>query len=418
MTIEREPEHTARRKVLVTGGRAPAALELVRLLAADGCEVIAADSVRYSLCGASRAVSRSYRVPAPAVDREGFIEALIQIVRRERIDWMIPTCEEIFYVSEGLERLGSHCRVFAAPIGQLLRLHSKWAFIRRAERLGFRVPETKLLRTPEQWRDLADKLAAAPEAGQPVCFADGLVLKPEFSRFGSKVKRIEGADKRSRNPQDYTPPAAEGYPWVAQQRIVGRELCSYSVVRDGIVCAHAVYGAAQSGHGGASVYFRAERHAGIREWVRRFVKLERFTGQIAFDFIETADGELYPLECNPRATSGIHLLGAADGAAAAFFDRVPGVAPVVEPPEGTSRMLGLAMLAGGARSVRSWNALRAWCGQLVRARDVVFRWSDSGPFWMQGALLAELARTARTSGGSLLDASTRDLEWNGGGGAG
>lgn len=418
MTIEREPKYTAHPKVLVTGGRAPAALELVRLLAADGCEVIAADSIRYSLCGASRAVSRSYRVPAPAVDREGFIQALIQIVRRESIDWIIPTCEEIFYVSEGLERLRGHCRVFAAPIGQLLRLHSKWAFINRAERLGFQVPETKLLRTPAQWRELAYKLSADPVAGQPICFAGGLVLKPEFSRFGSKVKRIEGADRRSRNAQDDISLELEGYPWVAQQRIIGRELCSYSVVRNGIVCAHAVYGAVQSGHGGASVYFRAERHDGIREWVRRFVKLERFTGQIAFDFIETEDGVLYPLECNPRATSGIHLLGAADGLAAAFFDQVPGAAPVVEPPEGTSRKLGLAMLAGGARSVKSWNTFRTWCDQFIRARDVVFRWNDSGPFWMQAALLAELARSARASGGSLLDASTGDLEWNGGDGAG
>ncbi|MDF2716531.1 MAG: hypothetical protein K0R28_3456, partial [Paenibacillus sp.] len=116
----------------------------------------------------------------PAYDTEGFLSGLEQIVRREGIDWIVPTCEEVFYVSSGLERLGRLCRVFTAPLVQLRRLHSKWSFIRRADELGFVVPATRLLASPAEWSEMMDR--TMPE------WEDGCVLKPEFSRSGTKVR--------------------------------------------------------------------------------------------------------------------------------------------------------------------------------------------------------------------------------------
>lgn len=45
----------------------------------------------------------------------------------------------------------------------------------------------------------------------------------------------------------------------------------------------------------------------IQEWVRRFVGALRVTGQVSFDFIETPDGRLVALECNPRTHSAITM---------------------------------------------------------------------------------------------------------------
>ncbi|MGF9826377.1 carbamoylphosphate synthase large subunit, partial [Brevibacillus agri] len=78
------------RTVLLTGGRAPATLELARLLRAAGQRVIVAESAARHLCAHSRYVQRSYRVPPPRTQPEAYIDELCQIMRKERVDLLIP----------------------------------------------------------------------------------------------------------------------------------------------------------------------------------------------------------------------------------------------------------------------------------------------------------------------------------------
>ncbi|MFB0840853.1 hypothetical protein [Paenibacillus oleatilyticus] len=410
-----------RLKVLITGGRAPAALELARLLAAAGCEVHAAESVRHHLCRVSKAVARSHMVPGPAREPEHFVAALEEIVRRERIAWLIPTCEEIFYVSAGLERLSSLCRVVAPPLEQLRRLHSKWEFIRRAQELGLSVPHTERVSTPQEWARFTGRIASSPEE----VYRDGYVVKPEFSRFASKVRIVKpggreaggAAEERTRITGE-TPTEvrleAESYPWVVQQFIPGRTLCTYSIAHEGRLAAHAAYAADYTVRGGACVYFEPLYHAGLLEWVREFVRMERFTGQIAFDFIETERGELYAIECNPRTTSGIHLFRPEDRLASALLHPEALGESVIEPHPQTRGMLGMPMLVCGLTESRSWRDFAAWLSKYVAARDVVFRWSDPRPFAEQLFLLLELGRAAAARKQTLMEASTGDIEWNGG----
>ncbi|MEF3303229.1 ATP-grasp domain-containing protein [Paenibacillus sp. GYB003] len=398
-----------RPKVLLTGGRAPVALEMARLLAAAGCEVHVAESMRRYLCRVSNAVAGCHEVPGPAYDPEGFVNGLERIVRRERIDRIVPTCEELFYVASGLERLERWCRVFAAPLDRLRRLHSKWAFIRRVEELGFAVPATRLLPDPSAWSDRRAASASAAD-GEPAARADGCVLKPEFSRSGAKVRFIRADDRWPPVPEE------RSFPWVAQHYVRGRGLCTYSVAHDGKLAAHAAYAVDYSVRGGACFYFEPLRHAALTKWVSDFVRLERFTGQIAFDFIETADGALYPIECNPRTTSGIHLFGPDDRLADALLDPESLGDTIAQPRPGTRKMLALPMLALGWRGRGSRRGLREWLRKLASARDVVYSRDDPRPFREQWLMLNELRRIARARGLTMLEASTADIEWNGSGG--
>ena len=45
----------------------------------------------------------------------------------------------------------------------------------------------------------------------------------------------------------------------------------------------------------------------IEAWVRRFVGALGLTGQVSFDFIRSADGAVYAIECNPRTHSAITM---------------------------------------------------------------------------------------------------------------
>jgi hypothetical protein len=205
------------------------------------------------------------------------------------------------------------------------------------------------------------------------------------------------------------PSAAE--PWVAQAYVRGQQLCTYSLARDGRLLAHTAYPAEFTAGQGAAVAYRHINHAAALAWVTEFVRRERFSGQIAFDFIETEAGELFGLECNPRATSGVHLLARQPGFARCFFEAPEQLLT----PSSAARpaLLAAAMLLYALPAVRSWPRLRQWWRTLRTGRDVIFDPRDPLPALLQWLGLAGFIGLSLRHGISALEASTFDIEWNG-----
>jgi hypothetical protein len=367
--------------VLITGGRAPAALDLARKFSRSGARVVVAESVSAQLCGHSRAVARVYRVPPPNREPDAFAESLADIVKRENVDLVVPTCEEIFYVSRGLDRLP--CTVLAPPLDVLRQLHSKWDFIQLARTLALPVPETRLISSAADFSDM------------PRPF----VLKPVFSRFGTQVHLVT-AD----------PPTVDlSRQWVAQELLVGQQICTYSVAADGQLLAHAAYATEFTAGPGACIAFEPVENPEIDSWVRTFVKGTGANGQLAFDFIVNEAGEALPLECNPRATSGVHLLDDR------LTDVMLGVvsAEVLRPVPEARAMISMAMLSFGLASVRSRAGLRRWFSVFRTSADVIAVAGDRRPFWSQFAVLGHnLWQSVRTRR-SPIECSTSDIAWDG-----
>lgn len=393
--------------ILLTGGRAPCTLELARSFHAAGHRVLVAESARRHLCRVSRAVARSFNVPPPNAEPGAYLGAIESIVIEERVDVLLPTCEEIFYIARGLQRLGRHCRVWASSIDLLRELHDKWRFVLLVQRLGLSAPPSRLIETREEW------LAYAEEER----LGESLVLKPAYSRFASRVLFLDESDSgpmRRRQLSETMPAVSPAAPWVAQRRIYGRHICTYSVAYEGEVIAHAAYPSLYRVGQGATVHFESMEHEASREWVRRLVGAIRFTGQIAFDFIEEEGGGLYAIECNPRATSGVHLFGPDGGLVRAFLEpealRNAGAA-LTPLPSGS--MLTVPMLAAGLARVRSVRQLRGWLRAFRSARDVVFARQDRKPSIEQLRVLYDAWRISRTRGITLAQAATIDIEWNG-----
>ncbi|MBW4083128.1 ATP-grasp domain-containing protein [Paenibacillus sp. S150] len=395
--------------VLLTGGRAPVALELSRLLRSAGHLVFAAESAEYHLCRVSSAVEGSFRVPPPRHNPEAYIERLAGLVEELRIDVLIPLCEEIFYISSGLERFRG-CRVLSAPRETLARLHHKGEFIAWVCELGFIVPKTLQLSSLAEWRSHKEEAERIGEAW---------VYKPAFSRFASKVilpGNTASGPEGMAGPRSLPAPGgiSSAAPWVAQQYIKGEAICTYSVVHQGAVAAHAAYMSVyRNGRAGASVYFEHLEHPGVFGWVQRFARATGFSGQIGFDFIEAADGTLYPIECNPRATSGIHLFAPEDGLVQALLS--PGQlmqsGSVRTPRSGKKSMLALPMLACGLRP--GPGGLRKWSKAFRGAEDVIFRKNDRQPFREQLRVVYYAYRLARRKRITVTEALTEDIEWNG-----
>jgi len=376
--------------VLILGPRAPAALELARSFAHAAWTVHVADSVSCRLGAWSRAVFRAHRLPPPREDAAGFVAALARIAAAERIDLIVPTCEEVFAVSRYRHALPRSVRVLADDFDTLRALHSKRRFLELAADCGARVPDSAAVSDLAQAREWA--------AGRP------LVLKPEYSRFGVHVRLY---------PQGLPADAAPlglAQTWVAQRFHAGTELCSYGIADRGRLRAHAVYRPAYRLARSSSFYFDPQPNAAIRGFVERLVARLGFSGQISFDWILGEDGVPTVLECNPRAVSGAHVFapGAPLPAALMGVDMA-----CVDAGAGRARMIAPIMLGPGlAQALRQGQGAQ-WRRDWARAQDVLSWPGDRLPSFGAVADLAAYASVALRRGCSLREAATRDIEWDG-----
>ncbi|MBW7477208.1 ATP-grasp domain-containing protein [Paenibacillus oenotherae] len=383
------------KRVLLTGGRAPATLELARLLGQERHRIYVAECLPKHLCLGSRYVERCFDIPSPAADEEGFVERLAAIIREEKIDCLIPTCEEAFYIAKAYERLSACCTVFVSPIAVMRTLHSKWEFNALLRRSGFQAPDSWLIgQESELHRVLGD---IDPEAREK------WVMKPEFSRFSSKVEIFTG-----RPPLPLR--MKEGESWVLQRFVEGRQICTFAVASEGRMGAYSAYSSEFTAGKGACISFTFEPDPNVMEWMERFVKLAGYTGLIALDLIVGKDGRIHPIECNPRLTSGIHLFTAADGIGRAIFRSSD---EVITPKGNHSSMIALAMLLYGLPQIRSPRGIFRWLHKLLTSRDVLFRFKDPLPFLGQMGVYGTIWRISRRLNISPLEASTIDIEWNG-----
>lgn len=373
--------------ILITGGRAPVALELARVFHRERHTVFMAESLRGHLSQPSGAIKASFVVPAPRQETGAFLEALKKIVAQNQIDLLIPTCEEVFHIAKGLDEIP--CRVFTEPLDKLDSFHNKWKFVSSASGFGLRVPGTMLIQNRD---DLLHAFAEWKE----------LVIKPVYSRFASRTLIL---------PQfrEVLSTLTFDVPWVAQEFIAGRQFCTYSVCQHGQITAHATYPTIFTAGQGATIAFEHVEHSAIFNWVRTFVERFNVTGQMSFDFIQSEDGQVYALECNPRTTSGAHLLASHPQFVESFFSTDMNCVTPLE----NKKMLASAMLVYGLPAAIASGTLGSWLKTFLYSDDVIWNARDPMPFLLQFRSLLFYLKLAREKGISPLEASTFDIEWNG-----
>jgi hypothetical protein len=364
-------------RVLLTGARAPATLELARLCARSGHEVHVADTSWWHICRGSRLIRSVHQLPSPRAGRDAYATALSRLIDTHAIEIVIPTCEEVFHIAAIRDRL--QVPVTAEALDRLAPLHDKWRFIDACNSAGVRAPVTHLITAANQLRDL------------PV---GEYAVKPRYSRFATNVHRWRsGTTLPSLNGA-----ATDG--WVAQELVRGSALCTWSVAHRGAVLSHVTYAVDDTaGTHGAAISFHSVRHTASLQWVTRFVAHHVLSGQFAFDFFETAN-DVLAIECNPRLTSGVHCFRALPKVADALLmpsSWPPGV--LLEPEPEQQFRSRLALAASG-----KWHASGAG---LLDAHD------DPWPRRLQLVSWTHLLGRALLMRQDPRRVSTRDIEWNG-----
>lgn len=379
-------------RILVTSARAAAALDIARDFARTGYEVHSADCSTARISRWSRSVIKVHEYASPVRFPDQFAADMLRL--RDALDpvLIVPTSEEIFHLALPAlaERLGE--TLFAPPRSTLKRLHDKFAFATACAGHGLPVPET---------HRLADPAGLEAYAGQSADW----VFKPCFSRFGAEA--LIGPPAGALRAIAPSP----GRPWVAQRRVPGREVSFYAIARGGALTAFAAY-QGEWRLARAAISFdplEPELDERILALAARIAAAFAIHGQFSCDLIVDPDGEPWLIECNPRATSGVHLLAGGGDLARAMLGTQ---AALIRSP-GAPRHLLPALATQGLVAAIGRGRLGEWVGQMRRGADVAGIPGDRRP--ALGAILDGVGFmiAGALSGTSMTAAATADIEWNG-----
>jgi hypothetical protein len=223
------------------------------------------------------------------------------------------------------------------------------------------------------------------------------VLKPVSSCSGRGVRFF--------NRGEALPHVVE--PSIIQRRVYGQLVSSFSIARAGEVRCTVLYRGAVMQGTVAVCFERIEVPLAVDDWIRRFVAHTRWDGFISFDLIIDEAGVVHGIECNPRATSGIHFVEPA-GLAQALLDPSAADESILRPERLSQQFFPcLTETQKSMFTPRFRHNLRC----LLEAREVTWKASDPWPFlgmpYTAWNIIALAARQGMTFGEvAMLDFAT------------
>lgn len=352
-----------RKTVLISGGKMTKALQLARSFHSAGHRVILVESAKYRLTGHrfSRAVDAFHCVPEPTAP--GYAEALLDVVRRERVDVFVPVSSPAasLYDARARTLLDDACDVLHTDTDTVQLLDDKAKFSGAATALGLRVPDYHRITDAQEVVDFdfpdGRSYILKRIAYNPVGRMDLTPLTRE-----TPERNAEFARSLSISPED---------PWILQEFLTGQEYCTHGTVRGGWL---QVYGCSESS--AFQINYAQVEKPEIRSWVEEFVGMLELTGQVSFDFIEADDGHAYAIECNPRTHSAITMFHDHPQVAAAYLeDGHPVITPRprARPTYWIYHELWRLLTQPGRRSR---------LGTILAGKDAIFTWWDPLPYLM------------------------------------
>jgi glutathione synthase/RimK-type ligase-like ATP-grasp enzyme len=289
--------------ILVTSSRMPFALDEIRKLGKEGHRVVASDTFKTAPGSHSRYVAVAKVTASPRYDTGVFVQDVARIVREEAVDLVLPAFEEAFYLARHRDAIGAP--LFTPPFETMARLHDKVTTLELARAIGVPAPRTLVAQSREELR------AATRELG-------AYFARPSFSRGGVQLLTNRGPLAGAIDLEACQPTAQN--PFVVQEFVQGKDICTFSIAQHGKLTAHATYlHPREIEHAGGIVFESIVDDEGMR-YVQQLVEATGYHGQVSFDFLRTAEG-LVLVECNPRPTAGVMMLSPPAFAAALLDER-------------------------------------------------------------------------------------------------
>ena len=379
--------------ILVTNGRFPITLDLIRNFSNAGNRVLVAETSRIHYCSASNAVAKNFLIPSPRKNPEEYIDTILNIIEEEKVDLFLPGWEDVLVTSKYLEKFPKNV-AFTSLFELTHALHHKWKFYNLLKKLGFNSPETCIVKTKKDIDNFSH---------------NSFYLKTCYSRAAMGTKYISDKNKlKNLN-------IGNSNPYIIQEKIDGKQFCTYSICHEGKIKAHATYPThyaslnSKKNRGNYCLSYEEVSHPSIFSFVEEFAKQTNYTGSLAFDIFEK-NGVIIPLECNPRFTSGIALLTDHKNLSDAYFNCCENL---LLPPKGTKKQLFVQSILFASKHAIVSRSVKPFFKTLFQYNDITFHKKDKKPFFFQPVLAIHYFLQSIKYKKNMISSYSHDLDFEG-----
>ena len=360
---------TEKKRILITGAKMTKALQLARSFYRDGHDVYLVETHKYWLSGHrfSRAVKGFFTVPVPEKEPEAYCQALVDIAKQKNIDLFVPVSSPIasYYDSLAKKALEPYCESIHLDPEETAILDDKYAFCSKAREFGLSAPKVFRITNSQQILDFDFANDGSQYIVKSIPYDSVLRLDLTRLPFPEMAEYVESL------------PISESKPWVMQEFIRGQEYCFHATARKGKIRLHCC-----SKSSPFQVNYEQVDNPAIYQWVETFIQKMNLTGQVCFDMIQTEEGTVYPIECNPRLHSAITMFHDHPGVAKAYLtDGEPGETAIAPLPDSKPTYWTYHEL-WRLLNIRSLKELNAWWQKITHGTDAILTPNDPLPFLM------------------------------------
>ena len=386
------PHVSARRpvRILLPEGSSTSARQLLYCLRPDDVVDIL-DPNPLCQCRFALRCRRWYRCPRFACDPLGYLRFLVERLKAEKYDVLLPSHEQAYLLSRVGQRLGELVGLALPKFEALQRMQDKAEFIRLLDEIGFSHPPTTIVR----WRDDLLRASEFP------CF-----VKTAHGTAGLGVHEVVSREilERIANQLENVGYLNGNGEVLIQRPATGELSVAFAIFQRGRLVAHHMTRVRRYGVG--NMARESVEHAGVADDLSQIGAYLNWHGALFMDyFFDEATGNRQYIEANPRLGELINarLCGANLCEQMIRVSLGEDVQPLPIGKAGVRShqgyLLGLATAMNGrSRAQVFGEVLRACCqhGDYKNSVDELVRpKEDIGSVLPAGVVLAQLAITPR-----------------------
>jgi predicted ATP-grasp superfamily ATP-dependent carboligase len=338
-------------RVLIPEGSSLSAREAIAALGPLGYRLAVCDPDPLCVGRFSRFVSKFYRSPRLGDDPGAYLRFILDLIKHERFDVLLPVHENALLFSRAYEQLAPHIACAVAPFQAFEQVQSKAAFTHLLDELGLPHPPTRLV-------------TRQVEIGIPKQYP--FYIKTAYGTAGFGTWRVKNEAELSGIIQELENSHSfyQETPILIQEAIPGvLEVVQAVFDRGRLVAAHCYRQTAVGVGGSAAARIGIERPEVIQH-LQKLGKALDWHGGLMLDYLfDMLTDQLAYIDPNPRMgetmNATFHGINIADLLVRlSLGEEIPQTAKKPAPIEShilISMLLGIAAQAGTRRAV--WNEL-------------------------------------------------------------
>jgi predicted ATP-grasp superfamily ATP-dependent carboligase len=391
---------TKKPKILLSEGSSLSAREAITALGLAGHRLEIVSSDPRCLGRFSRFVDRVHPVPAAGADPDGYLTAVLDIVRQRAIEVLLPVHEQAHLFAAARARLPPGLAVALADFAAFEQVQSKARLAELLTRLNVPQPDTAIVHT-------------AADFARPRSYP--FFVKAAFGTASVGVWRVADAQAHQALHARLDQQQAFAQGLVVQAAVTGALERTQAVFDRGRLVASHIYRQIAEGPGGGDVLKLSVVEPSVRQIVATIGGALHWHGALSFDYIRDAADTPRFIDANPRLVEPMNAwLSGVDLPGALLLISL-GESPPAQPDGrgGVLTRLGLMGLLDAARRrqrrrdvLTELGRLATSTGRYRRAREeLVPVWHDpccAIPYAIVAAkLLANPASATQLAGGTI-----------------